>query len=349
MKPVTIAGGGIAGMSAALSLASYGIPSNIIEKSDTAGASRHGDFEGLENWIFPDRKNVFDSLGLDLSVLPSFAISEFLVHCPPFDPIKVQAPEPFFRIVSRGISEDSVDQWLYRVCMEKGIEIRFGESCDIAEADIIATGSQKAAAYIQGCSFLSNLSDQVHLLLGDGFAPKGYAYVIIQNGKGTLATAFKKPRNSDANFLDETVKYFQSAGLHFVPGYTFASRGSFRLPARNPFAKQIAVGEAGGYQDLLFGFGMKIGMMSGWMAASHLAGERNQARDLNRMLRKKLRLSYLNRVLYERLNDSMKYRLALALSESDNPVEKLRQAYEWNWKRMAAIASGRKPLEIHFS
>ena len=67
------------------------------------------------------------------------------------------------------------------------------------------------------------------------------------------------------------------------------------------------------------------------------------------MLRKKLRLSYLNRVLYERLNDSMKYRLALALSESDNPVEKLRQTYEWNWRRMITLASGKKPVEIHFS
>lgn len=349
MRPVTIAGGGIAGMSAALGLASHGIPSEIFEKSNAAGASRHGDFEGLENWIFPEKMKVFGALGLDPASLASFSVSEFLVHCPPNDPVKIQAPESFFSVVSRGTDSDSIDQWLYRACLEQEIDIRFGESCDIAEADIIATGSQKAAAYIQGGSFSTQLADQVHLLLGDAYAPKGYAYVIVHSGKGTVATAFKKPKNSGINYLEETVEYFQSAGMNITPEKTFASRGSFQLPARNPFSNQIAVGEAGGYQDLLFGFGMNIGMMSGRMAASYLAGKHNQARNLNKMLRKKLRLSYLNRVLYERLNDSMKFRLVQVLSESENPVEKLRQAYEWNWRRMMTMASGRRPVEIHFS
>jgi predicted N-acyltransferase len=94
---------------------------------------------------------------------------------------------------------------------------------------------------------------------------------------------------------------------------------------------------------------MKVGMMSGWMAASYLAGNNQHAFELNTMLRKKLRLSYINRVLYERLNDRMQHSLTLALAKSDNPVAHLQSAYEWNWKRIFTLASGRKPVEIHFS
>ena len=349
MKPIQIAGGGIAGLSAALGLARNGIPSVVFEKQKKIGASRHGDYEGLENWIFSTNHDVIQSLGLNLASLQSFSVSEFLVHCPPNNPVKISSPEPFFSIVSRGAHDQSLDQWMYKACIENGVEIKLGETCDFDNADIIATGSQKAAAYIQGRSFQSHLPDQVHLLLGNNFAPKGYAYIIIRNGKGTLATAYKKPMSGAKNYVKETITYFHNVGISFNLDNTFASRGSFKMPAQNPFSKQITIGEAGGYQDLLFGFGMKVGMMSGWMAASHLAGNHEHASELHKMLRKKLRLSYLNRVLYERLNDRMQYSLALALAKSDNPVAHLRSAYEWNWKRMFTLVSGRKPVEIHYS
>lgn len=349
MKPIHIAGGGIAGLSAALGLSQYGIPSVVFEKRKRVGGSRHDDFEGLENWIFSINHDAFQYLGLNLSSLQSFPVSEFLVHCPPNDPIKISSPEPFFSIVSRGAHSHSIDQWLYKACMNKRVEIKLGETCSLEKADIIATGCRKAAAYIQGGSFSTNLPDQVHLLLGSNFAPKGYAYLIIRNGKGTLAAAYKKPRSGAKNYVEETIAYFQRAGITIKLEDAFASRGSFKIPVRNPFSQQISVGEAGGYQDCLFGFGMKVGMMSGWMAASYLAGNNQHAFELNTMLRKKLRLSYINRVLYERLNDRMQHSLTLALAKSDNPVAHLQSAYEWNWKRIFTLASGRKPVEIHFS
>jgi flavin-dependent dehydrogenase len=349
LKPVQIAGGGISGFSAALNLAKNGIDSVVFEKQSTIGGARNGDYEGLENWIFPTRFKLFQEIGLDSFSLDSFPVTEFLVHCPPNDPINISSREPFFSIVSRGAHSKSIDQWLYRSCINNGVEIKLGETCNFEKADIIATGSRKAAAYIQGGSFKSDLSDQVHLLLGDNFAPKGYAYIIIKRGKGTLATAYKKPKSGAKNYIEDTTAYFQRAGISISLDDMFASRGSFQLPVRNPFSKQIYIGEAGGYQDCLFGFGMKVGMMSGWMAASYLAGNNQYAFELNKMLREKLRFSYINRVIYERLNDSMKYALTLTLAKSDNPIQHLRSSYEWNWKRLLTFTSRRKPVEIHFT
>ena len=65
MKEVNIAGSGIAGMSAAIYLSSKGIPVSIQERKSRPGQSRHGDYEGLENWIFDDNiSSFFYKIGL---------------------------------------------------------------------------------------------------------------------------------------------------------------------------------------------------------------------------------------------------------------------------------------------
>ena len=51
-KSIQIAGGGIAGLTAAIQLKKYGFDPIVFEKDLQIGGSRHGDYEGLENWIF---------------------------------------------------------------------------------------------------------------------------------------------------------------------------------------------------------------------------------------------------------------------------------------------------------
>ena len=47
-KIIKIAGGGVAGLSAAISLKKFGFNPIIFEKNHAVGGSRHGDYEGLE-------------------------------------------------------------------------------------------------------------------------------------------------------------------------------------------------------------------------------------------------------------------------------------------------------------
>ena len=76
-----IVGAGIAGMTAAINLSKFGKSVIIYEKKDSIGASRHGDFEGIENWILS--KNLPESIaecGIDFNGIPKFPIFEFFVH-----------------------------------------------------------------------------------------------------------------------------------------------------------------------------------------------------------------------------------------------------------------------------
>ena len=52
LTPVKIAGGGIAGLAAAMYLRKKNFKVVVYEKESKIGNSRHGDFEGIENWIF---------------------------------------------------------------------------------------------------------------------------------------------------------------------------------------------------------------------------------------------------------------------------------------------------------
>ena len=51
-KTIKIAGGGIAGLTAAIQLKKVGLDPIVFEKEAKIGGNRHGDYEGLESWIF---------------------------------------------------------------------------------------------------------------------------------------------------------------------------------------------------------------------------------------------------------------------------------------------------------
>ena len=344
-KKVRIAGGGIAGLSAAMFLQSKNISTVIYEKESKIGGSRHGDYEGLENWIFNDDiHSSFKDIGFEFNKIQSSPINRFFVHTSSEKPLRIQSKTPFFYLVSRGDNNNDLDHQLFLQCKKAGVEFKFGEAAP-SYCDIIATGTRKASAYIQGINFNTNLKNQVHLLLGKKFAPKGYAYLIIQNGSGTIATAFKKVKNSEEKYLENCIKYFKSLNINFFKRKDFSSRGSFSMPVKALNSPMI-IGEAGGFQDYLFGFGMRMSMMSGMVAALKIKGEKSNAKSLYRCINKKRRLSFVNRILYERLNDSQMYFFAKKFSISNEPLLILKNSYKWSLKTIFRWINYNKRYEV---
>ena len=342
---IKIAGGGVAGLSAAISLKKFGFNPIIFEKNHVVGGNRHGDYEGLENWIFPTPMNAFfNKVGFDFKKITSFPISEFRVHSNFFSPLDITSKKPFFYMVKRGSNDLDFDSQLFKQCKDLDVQFELGTKAP-NDCSIIATGTKKAAAYIRGINFKSNLSNQVHLLLGNQFAPKGYAYLIILNGQGTLASAFKKQKRKNQNILENCLTYFKSAGIDIHGGNQFGSCGSFSLPFQN-FRLPFLIGESGGYQDYLFGFGMRMSMISGLSAALSLAGKEKNALELIKDINKKRRLSFLNRLLYERLNDRQISLLAKKLGNIEEPLSILSEAYKWNIKNFMRWKNLDKRYEI---
>ena len=71
-RSIKIAGGGIAGLSAAIKLKLNGFEPIVYEKEDKIGLGRHDDFEGLENWIFSNEMSLFfKKIGFDFNKIDS--------------------------------------------------------------------------------------------------------------------------------------------------------------------------------------------------------------------------------------------------------------------------------------
>ncbi len=333
-QPLRIAGAGIAGMTAALQLRRFGREVLIIEKQTQVGGSRHGDLEGIENWIFPvPLSKFFANHGIDFERITSTPSDQFTVDTAAGSSFVIRSRIPFFHIVRRGADKGCIDAQLYRQCKEAGVRFKCG-SMATADVHIDSTGANKAVAYIKGINFTSSLPDQIHLLLGEKFAPKGYGYLIINGGRGTVAAAYKKLPQELGDPLENTITHFQRLNIFIEDGKQFASRGSFSLPINRGFTFPLKVGEAGGYQDYLFGFGLRMAMMSGSAAAKYISGDIRNARKLLHLMNRKCKMSFLNRILYERLSDDQMAYLAQRLATADQPLYLLRQAYQWNFRKV---------------
>ena len=332
--PIHIAGSGIAGMTAAINLSTRGKTVIIHEKHDRIGGARDGDFEGLENWIFAHTVPEFFSIcGVDFNALQATPIFDFSVHLRGLDPVRVTSPEPFFYIVSRGTANTSIDNYMANICRANNVQFNFGKVLTQEDADIYAAGKGRAAAFIRGAAIRTDQPDQVHLLLGKAFAPSGYAYLIINGGYGTIATAYKKDRGKTDPLL-ASIDYFQEIGLDFTIEKRFASRGSFHLSRFWQRPRTVMIGEAGGYQDYLFGFGMRMAMYSGFAAAHKLCGEYSLARSSYRELNFKRKISFANRALYEQLSPASVRYWVERFHASKTPLNILRRAYDWNWRKL---------------
>ena len=349
MKNISIAGAGIAGLSAAFNLSKMGYSPIVYEKENCVGSSRDGDFEGIENWVFESNySDFFKKIGFNELEITNYSIKSFDVHSDLHDPISIKSQKPFFYLVKRGSKSNCLDYQLYNQCVEMGVEFVFNKKIIVDDADIIATGSKKAAAYIRGINFSTSAKDQVHLLLGKNFAPKGYAYLIILNGEGTLATAFKKNSSKSKDPFSATLDYFKKIGIEMKGVNSFGGKGSFFFP-KATFSYPYLVGEAGGFQDYLFGFGMRFSLLSGLAAAKAINGDKHYVKKTIKELKKKMRLSFINRMLYERLNDKQMLFIAKKIASSKEPILYLSNAYKWNIKTIFNWIRLNKKNEIYSS
>jgi len=86
--------------------------------------------------------------------------------------------------------------------------------------------------------------------------------------------------------------------------------------------------------------------MSGHAAALSIIGRKKEAKALINELNQKMRLSFVNRILYERLNDDQMASFAKKLSKSIDPISLLSSAYMWNLKNILRWITIKQRYEI---
>ena len=307
-QPIKISGGGIAGISAAINLRLAGFEVVVYERNQDIGCHHRNDWEGLENWTSDE-----DVLGflkrINIKInFPNHPRFEVIGVDAELNKYEVKSKIPCFYLVKRGLAPDSLDQCLKKQAQEIGVNFEFNRSVQPQEVDIVATGhAQKSYAFAIGIEFRTDLPNMVVCILNDDIAPQAYAYLIVVNNQATLATCFvtlKKHLEVTRHYLDKAIKQFQK-----LLKFSIKDPKHFACSANICFLKdksKIKIGEAGGFQDGLLGFGMRYAFLSGYLAAQAIlkANDYQKASKIYWQQVKKeiypmLKTSVVNRVIYD--------------------------------------------------
>ncbi len=301
----TVIGAGPAGLVAAATLARAGRQVRVYEKAATVGHRFAGDFQGLENWS--SSTGVLERLS-QLGIEPTFAhkpFHEVTFYDRALRPSVARSVDPFFYLVRRGPEDGSLERALLDQARSAGAEVLLGQPAEHARrGDIVAIGPRYADGIATGYVFPTTLEDQAHCVISEEFAPAGYAYLLIWNGRATLATCLFKKQNNWKDARRQTVETFTRLvpDLDMSDARPFTGYGSvFGLTGFSDEAGRLFVGEAAGLQDPEWGFGMWYAMESGALAARSIVEGFNYGEAAGEQFHSRREAALFNRLLFEKL------------------------------------------------
>ena len=335
-QTISIAGAGPAGLTAAINLARAGYDVIVHEQHPDVGMRFSEDFQAIENWSSEkDLLTALYQIGIkpDFYYRPIHKVSSY----GPRSSTQVSSAEPIAYLVQRGCAKETLDASLKRQALESGVDLRFGSFLTETEADIVATGPRRARTLAVGIIFETDLNECVALLLDDKLAPKGYAYALVADGRGTLATVLYEKFNLGKACLEATVRRFQDLlGLEIRNAKNFGGHGDFDLTRSLIVEHRCFVGEAAGFQDYLFGFGIRYAILSGYLVAKSIIEGSSYDKLCRDSLRARLRTSLLNRYCYKFLGQSGYDMLVRTSGRACDPKQFWTKIYTKPFLRMIA-------------
>jgi len=271
---VRIAGAGLAGLTAATLLARSGRAVEVYEKKSKLLPSSGPHTEGIRNYGRVDALQELRAVGFDIE--PFGVVRRTIRFSANFRNV---LHGPAYYLFMRGREGHTVDQILYRRAKEGGVEFKFGRRLDPAEADIVATGPPRDRFNILGAGYTfteegSHIEpDVVHALLDNDVAPGGY--LVITPGINThsvYSVSWSELRFD--RLLGMTEAAFEIPWIRAVLG---TSRQVSKINGRAFFTRDpidtavrggsLYVGEAGGFQDAIAGFGFRYAVLTAALAA----------------------------------------------------------------------------------
>ena len=337
--PIHIIGAGPAGLTAGIVAAGAGIRVIVHERQAQVGHRFHGDFQGIENWT--TRGDVLDELAM-LGIDPSFEVAPFR-EAVFFDPEGRQycckSESPLFYLVRRGPRPGTLDDTLRRQAEALGVRIVYNDPQQhLPGGGIVAAGPQRAPAIAVGYLFDTDAADGAYAVAADSLAPKGYGYLLVHQGRGTVASCIFSDFHQEQEYLKRTVAFFRRhVGVKLVNPSRFGGHANAYLLPASRKGNMLYVGEAAGFQDALFGFGMRFAMVSGALAAgAWLDGDPGLYDRLWKpRLRGLLRVGLVNRFLFERLGDAGYTRHMPGVARNRDGRSFLRGHYAPTWWKSA--------------
>ena len=304
-RRIDILGAGLSGLSAATILSREGYDVHVYEIRADSGARFDGDFQGIENWT--SDTDFFDEMrewGFDPEEFKAtpFNIID-LIH--PDDVItQPSTDKPAFRVVERGTDSHCIDQGFKRMAQAAGATIHYETRKALEECDIIAAGPKESSAIAFGEIFHTDHPNHVSFQLNDKLAPGAYSYLIIIDGIGLICTCLWRQQKKSSRYLNETIAWYEEHyELNRRPIKRVGGKGDFSLPDRYIHEGRYYVGEAGGLQDFMWGFGMRYAITSGVLAAHSIMERCDYEKEIRGRLVPLVRASAINRFLMNRVSN----------------------------------------------
>ena len=304
--PIHIMGAGLSGLAAAITLAKEGVEVHVHDVRKDSGERFDGDFQALENWSMD--ADFFDQLtewGYDIN---EFKATEFsvvdLIH--PDDEItKTHTPKVAYRIVERGTSDHTIDQGFKRMAIAAGANLHYKSRVKEEDCQIIACGPKGTSAVAYGEIFKTNHPNHIAFQLNDKLAPGSYSYLIIIDGIGLICTCLWRKQRGTDRFLNETIAWYQKhyPDIDMVPIKRVGGKGDFTINKNYFQDGRYYVGESGGLQDFMWGFGMRMAVWSGHLAAQDILGNCDYETEVRKQLMPYVKTSVANRFLMNRVGD----------------------------------------------
>ncbi|NOY62058.1 MAG: FAD-binding protein [Gammaproteobacteria bacterium] len=333
--PIEVAGAGPAGLAAAITLAHAGRRVIVHETQKEVGHRFGGDFQGIENWTTTeDALSVLKKSGIttDFTAMPSRNGTVFDGAGKPY---AINSDEPLFYLVERGPGPDTFDSALLRQAQALGVEVRFNSRLrHMAGEGILAAGPRAADAIAVGYHFETDMADGYWAICDNELAPQGYAYLLVMNGRGTVKSCMFSGFKQEKRYLQRTIAAFERlVGLEMRNPQPHGGSGNFRIPDSAYSGPHPLVGEQAGFQDTLWGFGMRLAVSSGVLAAQSLLSGENYDTLWQRELKPQMKTSVVNRALFS-VAGSYGYSWFLKqLVSTPNLRESLRQHYQPSWPK----------------
>lgn len=293
-EPITIKGAGISGLTAAINLAKRGFPVTVLERNSEVGKRHHGDFQGLENWSDKeDTLNLLKKWNIETNF--NFAPIHEIHLVFEGKTYYLKDKRPFVYLVKRG-GEGSLDFALKEQAIKHRVEIKFGETTESAK--ITATGPPKAGMFAYGRLFKTDFPGiKIIMFVNQKLAPESYAYALFWKGRATIATVlFPKDLKDRRTYLNNTLGALKNTvGYKLEKVRDFSGFVDFHIPRTAISEDSLLVGEVAGFQDSLFGYGMKYAFQSGFLATKAISENRDYDQLWKEAFLPKMKASLVNR------------------------------------------------------
>ena len=320
-SPIRIAGAGPSGLAAAIVLARAGRSVEVHEAKGDVGTRFIGDLQIIEGASEAEPVPAFlDRIGIERNFYFRAADwATFYDHRRVARVIRSAAPYGWF--IRRGAEDGTLDRGLLAQARAAGAKVIFNSRLDVGRtlspsgragergrvgepaphADIIATGPASPDGLAREMTWRSSDPERIDVFFNHKLSPGGYSYLFILDGIATFGCAIVSDFKRIDDYFEHSLAEAQRLHAFDVPGehrsgYSYMN---FHLKQRATSNGARFVGEAAGFQDYLFGLGIRYALTSGYLAARSIL----EARDFDELWRAELGMkqetSLVNRFLYE--------------------------------------------------